>query len=73
MHYIKITSSKNIVYLAHFDPEMDQKYVDILLDKGHRIEPVAQSNNSNHISLMFSESIRESVQRLLRIQQEGRD
>ena len=65
MHYIRVISKKMVTYLCHYDPEKDSVFVDQLIDKGYRIEKTDYSDKSNHISIMFSESIRQGLQGLL--------
>jgi hypothetical protein len=65
MHYIKVVTSKKIVYLCHYDPDKDGALFDKLIDKGYKIEKQEKTLNSNHISAIFCESLRESIQGLL--------
>jgi hypothetical protein len=65
MHHIKLTTAKKIVYYCHYDPDKDEKLFDKLIDKGLKIDQAEPSVISNHISAIFCESLRESIQRLL--------
>lgn len=64
-YYIKLTTAKNIVYHCHYDPEKDEKLFDRLIDKGWKIDKAEPSSISNHISAIFCDSLRESIQGLL--------
>jgi hypothetical protein len=65
MYYIKLTTQKKIVYHCHYDPDKDEKLFDKLIDKGVKIDQAEPSRISNHISAIFCESLRESIQGLL--------
>jgi hypothetical protein len=64
MYYIKLITKNNIVYRCHYDPDKDAKLFDRLIDNGYKIKKVNPSSISNHISLIFCDSIRESIQGL---------
>lgn len=58
MHYIKVITNSLVSYLCHYDSDKDAPLLDKLIDKGYKLEKAEPSDSSNHISAMFSDTIR---------------